>query len=173
MNTVQKGFTLIELMIVVAIIGILAAIAIPAYQDYTIRAQVSEGLALAAAAKTGIAESYAQTGQAPATRTIAGMTALATDTSGKYVLSVEVVNGRIDITYGNNANRTITNEVLSLTPYETPDHSVAWRCSNAAQPVGTALLGTAGAGVIAAYQAGSLGALSGGKYLPSSCRTGN
>jgi type IV pilus assembly protein PilA len=64
---VQKGFTLIELMIVVAIIGILAAIAIPAYQNYTIRAQVTEGLSLADGWKTGIAEFYAQNGVFPST----------------------------------------------------------------------------------------------------------
>ena len=86
MKKVQQGFTLIELMIVVAIIGILAAIAIPAYQDYTIRSQVSEGMSLAAAAKSAVAESFLNNGEAPADRTAAGMTATATDTSGKYVV---------------------------------------------------------------------------------------
>ena len=75
MTKLQKGFTLIELMIVVAIIGILAAIAIPAYQDYTIRAQVSEGMNLAAAAKAAVAETFLNRGTAPANRTAAGMSA--------------------------------------------------------------------------------------------------
>ena len=83
MTKLQKGFTLIELMIVVAIIGILAAIAIPAYQDYTIRAQVSEGMNLAAAAKAAVAESFLNRGAAPANRTVAGMSANATDTVGQ------------------------------------------------------------------------------------------
>src|SRR4030081_1889935 len=100
MKAVQKGFTLIELMIVVAIIGILAAIAIPAYQDYTIRAQVTEGLNLAAAAKAAVAESYLNKGVGPATRTAAGMSPTLTDTSGKYVKSVDVTNGTITIAYG-------------------------------------------------------------------------
>ncbi len=72
MKTAQKGFTLIELMIVVAIIGILAAIAIPAYQDYTIRSQVTEGMNLASAVETGVAEYYANTGSWPGTLTAAG-----------------------------------------------------------------------------------------------------
>src|SRR5512145_2975433 len=128
MNRVQKGFTLIELMIVVAIIGILAAIAIPAYQDYTIRSQVSEGLTLAGAAKAAVAESFSQSGQAPGNRVLAGMSQNAVDTSGKYVTQVEVTNGTIAITYGHDANNKIATKVLSLTPYETGDASVAWRC---------------------------------------------
>src|SRR6188472_3559082 len=94
----NAGFTLIELMIVVAIIGILAAIAIPAYQDYTIRAQVSEGMNLAAAAKAAVAETFLNTGTAPTNRTAAGMSANAADTRGKYVTGVLVTNGVIQIT---------------------------------------------------------------------------
>jgi type IV pilus assembly protein PilA len=169
MKKIQHGFTLIELMIVVAIIGILAAIAIPAYQDYTIRAQVSEGLTLAAAAKAAVAESFLNRGEAPADRTAAGMTATATDTSGKYVTSVEVVNGRIDITYGNDANQVVDGEILSLTPYETVDLSIAWRCGTSDQPNGTNEMGTAGGGNTTAYDAGSL-ATTYPQYLPAACR---
>jgi type IV pilus assembly protein PilA len=164
MTKLQKGFTLIELMIVVAIIGILAAIAIPAYQDYTIRAQVSEGLNLAAAAKAAIAESYLNTGAAPATRTAAGMSATATDTSGKYVTQVQVANGVIQVTYGNEANARITGQTLFIAPWVTRDGSVVWQCGGADDPTGTsiALMGSAGGGTLAGANFV--------RYLPAACR---
>jgi type IV pilus assembly protein PilA len=166
MKQMQKGFTLIELMIVVAIIGILAAIAIPAYQDYTIRSQVTEGLSLAGAAKAAVAESYSQTGDAPANRELAGMSINGTDTNGKYVTSVDVASGAIVITYGNEANSKIGGQTLALTPYETPDSSVAWQCGNSQVPNGAPdLLGTSG----------NVAAIAGNtsievKYLPKACR---
>ena len=142
MTKLQKGFTLIELMIVVAIIGILAAIAIPAYQDYTIRAQVTEGMNLAAAAKAAVAEDFLNEGLPPTNRTDAGMSSLPTDTSGKYVTSVDVANGVITVTYnGNETNAQIKTKTLTLTPYESVDLSVAWRCGTAPIPNGTKLLG--------------------------------
>ncbi len=169
MKKVQQGFTLIELMIVVAIIGILASIAIPAYQDYTIRTQVSEGLTLAASAKAGVSESFADSGAAPADRVTAGMTAAATDTQGKYVASIEVTDGTITITYGNDANAAIAGETLTLTPYESQDLSVIWRCGLAAAPAAPiAPMGTSGGVNVAAYIAPSGGMLA--KYLPSACR---
>jgi len=172
MRRIQQGFTLIELMIVVAIIGILAAIAIPAYQDYTIRAQVSEGLNLAAAAKAAVAEDFLNEGVPPINRTDAGMTPNAVDTSGKYVLSVEVGNtapaGVILITYGNEANTQITQagqNTLTLTPYESKDLSVVWRCGNAPAPGGAQLLGTSG-GTPTTYLAPTVLP----QYLPAACR---
>jgi type IV pilus assembly protein PilA len=100
----QQGFTLIELMIVVAIIGILAAVALPAYQDYTKRSRVSEGLALAGGAKTALAEFVASNNEWPADNATAGLAAKA-DIKGNSVTSVEVgnKNGQITITYNANA----------------------------------------------------------------------
>ncbi|MFK8054162.1 MAG: pilin [Woeseiaceae bacterium] len=164
MKKIQQGFTLIELMIVVAIIGILAAIAIPAYQDYTIRSQVSEGLSLAAAAKTAISETYLNTGTAPANRVEAGMSATATDTQGKYVASLEVAAGTITVTYGNDVNAKITGNVLALQPFVSADDSISWVCGNAtdATAAGTAMDTTGAAAATATTLVG--------KYLPSACR---
>jgi type IV pilus assembly protein PilA len=172
MTKLQKGFTLIELMIVVAIIGILAAIAIPAYQDYTVRAQVSEGMNLAAAAKAAVSEYFLNRGKAPATRTEAGMSANKADTSGKYVASVDVANGNILVTYGNEASTQLTNgpQTLGLTPYETKDLSVAWKCGAAPIPANTNLMGTAGGVNVAVNNDGSLAAANMQKYLPAACR---
>ncbi|MEM6817323.1 MAG: pilin [Pseudomonadota bacterium] len=164
MKKVQQGFTLIELMIVVAIIGILAAIAIPAYQDYTIRSQVSEGLNLAAAAKTAIAETVLVTGAGPVTRDEAGMSALATDTSGKYVTQVEVTNGTITVTYGNDANALIQGGTLGIQPWQTGDQSVTWLCGNAAPNFNGGV-----AELVNSLPAAGQTTLD-NKYLPSSCR---
>ena len=160
----SRGFTLIELMIVVAIIGVLASIAIPAYQSYTIRAQVAEGVNLTTAAKTQIAEQFLQTGRAPTNRTAAGLAPNDTDSNGKYVSSVGVTNGVITITFGNEANALIGGLTLTLTPYETPEKGVVWRCGTAQAPA-LNLLGT-GSASVAAYVAPTVPV----EYLPSSCR---
>jgi type IV pilus assembly protein PilA len=161
MKSVQKGFTLIELMIVVAIIGILAAIAIPAYQDYLIRSQVSEGLTMAAAAKAGVSEFYANKGSWPASNLVAGMGA-ANTIRGKYVSAITVANGGITIDFGNEANVSkLAPYKVGLTPGASPNGDVIWRCGTAPVPVGwsgTTTTATAATTDLA------------GKYLPSSCR---
>ena len=128
----QQGFTLIELMIVVAIIGILAAIAIPAYQDYTIRAQVSEGLNLSAGAKAAVTEYYQDTGDLAGSNTEAGLAA-SSEIAGNYVVSVGVAAGEITVTYesdGNqSANRAIDGAELTLTPNTNNPGSVDWDCA--------------------------------------------
>lgn len=145
----QKGFTLIELMIVIAIIGILAAIAIPAYQDYTIRAQVSEGLSLADGAKTAVVEFYNNAGHFPTTNTSAGL-AIPTSITGNYVSQVDTgtTPGQIQVTFSKNspqkANDAINSKLLVLSAVTTGG-SVKFTC------------GATGTDVAA-------------KYLPSSCR---
>jgi len=123
----QQGFTLIELMIVVAIIGILAAIAIPAYQDYTIRAQVSEGLNLAGGSKVAVTEFYQDTGDFPTSNAEAGVSD-STEIFGKYTTGVVIaVNGTITVTYGNDANSNLVGS-LTLTPTDNVG-AIEWACA--------------------------------------------
>ena len=138
----HKGFTLIELMIVVAIIGILAAVAIPQYQNYVARAQVSEGLSLASGAKTGVAEYAMVTGDFPTNNKDAGL-ADKDDITGSYVASVEVgAGGVITATFGDDAHTNLIGGELKLTPGGLDSGSITWACT------GSPLIGS---------------------YLPSSC----
>jgi type IV pilus assembly protein PilA len=145
MKSMQKGFTLIELMIVVAIIAILAAIAIPAYQNYLIRTQVSEGAVLTGGVKTAEMEYFSNHGTFPKSNESAGAPA-ASSIVGKYVESVTVDSagkGLITATFGTGANQAIASKTLVLSPFSNGGGSFGWSCA---------------------------GSTVDNKYLPSSCR---
>jgi type IV pilus assembly protein PilA len=167
LKQIQKGFTLIELMIVVAIIGILAAIAIPAYQNYTIRAQVTEGLTLADGWKTAIADFYTNNGTWPTTSAVVGNVAtlvmeMAGNTTGKYVGTVALGGpGTVVITYGLQANNNINLKTVTIRPGLSNNNDIIWVCGDAAVPVGDAIV--AGS-VVAANPVAD-------QYVPSSCHS--
>ncbi|HEZ5017474.1 TPA: pilin [Neisseria meningitidis] len=163
MNTLQKGFTLIELMIVIAIVGILAAVALPAYQDYTARAQVSEAILLAEGQKSAVTEYYLNHGIWPANNNSAGV-ATSTDIKGKYVQSVEVKNGVVTaIMASSNVNNEIKGKKLSLWA-KRQDGSVKWFCG---QPVQRANANGANNDEVTADSGNEKIDT---KHLPSTCR---
>ncbi|MDT8404344.1 pilin [Sulfuriflexus sp.] len=135
MKNVQQGFTLIELMIVVAIIGILAAIAIPAYQDYTIRAKITEGVGALAAAKTSVSEYYISEGGMPATAAQAGVN---TGAIGDYVAGVAYTQtsttvGVVQVTLAASGLGTANGTTFKLTGTGSAQ-GVSWDCSKTTTP---------------------------------------
>ncbi|HFC7643772.1 TPA: pilin [Neisseria meningitidis] len=164
MNTLQKGFTLIELMIVIAIVGILAAVALPAYQDYTARAQVSEAILLAEGQKSAVTEYYLNHGIWPKNNTSAGV-ATSADIKGKYVKSVEVKNGVVTAQMASsNVNKEIQGRKLSLWA-KRQDGSVKWFCGLPVQRANA----TADAVTAATPDTKKIDT----KHLPSTCRDGS
>ncbi|MFQ3076198.1 pilin [Neisseria meningitidis] len=159
MNTLQKGFTLIELMIVIAIVGILAAVALPAYQDYTARAQVSEAILLAEGQKSAVTEYYLNHGEWPGDNSSAGV-ATSSEIKGKYVEKVEVAKGVITATMlSTGVNKEIQGKKLSLWAKRQAG-SVKWFCG---QPVQRA---NADADAVTAAANKKIDT----KHLPSTCR---
>ena len=148
----QKGFTLIELMIVVAIIGILAAVALPAYQDYTNRAKMTEVLSFAASGKTAVAEYYQSEGELPTDNEAAGMAAAA-DIKSKYVKSVTVADGVITTVIQGTGVTGLDTGTVILTPQNSSEEAIAdgysgpitWKCAPSAPTLN--------------------------KYFPANCRT--
>jgi type IV pilus assembly protein PilA len=154
-----RGFTLIELMIVVTIIGILASVAVPTYQTYTIRAQVVEAFSLASELKNAIQEYRKERGVMPRDNAAAGVPAPEL-LIGNYVTRVDVIDGSLNITFGNLANTTIQGSVLTLQPLivpGSPASPMSWRCGLRQVPHGMQAVGDNRTSID-------------GKFVPSSCR---
>ena len=146
MNRIQKGFTLIELMIVIAIVGILAAVALPAYQDYTVRAKISEGMARASEAKTAVTEYYSSTGTVPVAANISNV--FNTAGAGKVSQVSWTTSGStgIEVTFLTTAagiTELGANNVLLVSPVSRSNGIIVWKC------------GATGTTVAAKYRPGS------------------
>lgn len=139
----RRGFTLIELMIVVAIISILATLALPSYQDRVIKAQVAEGLVLADVVKRAAADYYTKYGKLPKDNVSAGLPG-AQKIIGNYVSAIGIADGAINITLGNRANKHAVGKVLTLRPAIVADAKIvpiAWVCGFASVPNGMVVIG--------------------------------
>ncbi|CAK0775282.1 type IV pilus assembly protein PilA [Gammaproteobacteria bacterium] len=139
MHSTQSGFTLIELMIVVAIIGILAAVGIPSYQDYSVRSQTVEGISLSDGPRAGISDFWNTRGKLPPSAASAGV-ASSTSLQGMYVSDIAIANGKITITFGNKASSKISKSggnLLEIIPVANAGGNLVWVCGYSSLPGGT------------------------------------
>ena len=165
MNTrSNSGFTLIEVMVVCAIIGTLAMLAVPFYQDYVVKTQVSEGVNLASQSSAAVAETYMQIGEWPEDNASAGL-GEPEEIQGKYVTRVEVIDGTLAVTFGGEAHEAIRGKTLSLEPAVNTAGDVIWACG-AHAIAGSSRARTAMASIDTSAQVTNLPS----KYLPESCR---
>jgi type IV pilus assembly protein PilA len=161
----SRGFTAIELSIVVAVIGLLSALAIPAYQRFQVKAQVSEGMNALGAAKLGVAEFYNANGNWPTTNAQAGLPA---ETTGKYISALSLSSpGTLLVTFGNNANAAIAGQTIAMQPYlSTPGGHILWFCGHKVPPQGMASAAAAQNTSAASSPLTTLG----NDYLTAECR---
>jgi type IV pilus assembly protein PilA len=143
MSMRQRGFTLIELMIVVTIISILATIAVPSYQDRVIKAHVAEGISMAEVVKRAESDYYAKHGKLPKDNASAGLPE-PQKFIGNFVTAISIVDGAINITFGNRANKNAVGKLVSLRPAIVADAKIvpiSWVCGNASVPTGMVVAG--------------------------------
>lgn len=155
----QNGFTLIELMVVIAVISILVTLAIPAYQDYTIRAQVAESFTIVNELKPSIRDYYTDRGKFPENNLEAGVPA-PEHLLGNYISQVEVVDGAIHVQLGNYINTHVAGQTFSIRPIfvtANPTSPISWVCGGREAPDGMTAAGENRTDIVA-------------RHLPSTCR---
>ncbi|HUO68273.1 MAG TPA: pilin [Gammaproteobacteria bacterium] len=162
----QRAFSIPEFALVLAVTALIAGLGASAYKTFVVRAQVSQSLELAARAQRQVAQSYQRDGDPPADREAAGLSAAKNDDRGEYVDSIDIVNGRIDLHFGNAADAAIAGRTLSLTPFESASRDVFWVCGNRVAGVGLRPLGFANG----ARQSLQVVTPIEPRYLPSTCR---
>jgi type IV pilus assembly protein PilA len=161
-----RGFSVPELAIVLAVTALIAGLGASAYKTHVVRAQISQSLVLTAQAQRQVSQSFARDGDPPASREAAGLTRDKNDDHGRYVDSIDVVDGRIDLHFGNAADAAIAGRTLSLTPFESVSRDVFWVCGNRVAGVGLRPLGFANG----ARQSVQIVTPIEPRYLPPACR---
>jgi type IV pilus assembly protein PilA len=161
-----RGFSAPEFAIVLAVTALIAGLGASAYRTYVVRGQISQSLALAARAQHQVTESFERDGDPPANRETAGLSREKTDDHGRYVDSIDVVDGRVDLHFGNAADAAIAGRTLSLTPFESVSRDVFWVCGNRVAGVGLRPLGFANG----ARQSVQVVTPIEPRYLPPACR---
>lgn len=162
--TGPNGFTVIELVAVITITAVVATLAYSAFRTFTVRTQVTAGIQHAEFLKTAVVHAFQNRGDPP--RSLADIGRGGKVTGHRYLTSLSIENGRVDVVYGNRADREIAGRRLSLTPYETLSSDVVWVCGNATPGPGLNPLGFAGGGV----QAVALASTIEPRFLPPNCR---
>ncbi|MFN3234433.1 MAG: type IV pilin protein [Gammaproteobacteria bacterium] len=162
-----KGLTLLELIVVLAVIGVLSSLAMISFNDFSVKAQVAEGLTMAPPYKMAVVEYFMTNGDAPKDRQEAGLTPNQSDSKGNYISSLNIVNGVLDMGFGNDSSSAISGKKLTHTPYESEDLlSVTWRCGQADAPDGLKAMGTSSGQTTANYIPSNIDK----KHLPNACK---
>lgn len=162
----NRGFTVIELSMIVAATAIVAGVGVSAYRTYAVRAEIAASVTVTAPLRQEIERAFRRSGVPPADRTAPALAHTNDVELGDYLQSIGVANGRIELTFGRDANEAIAGRTLSLTPFETADLRVVWICGNKIPGVGLEPLGFAGG----AEQATQVLTAIEARYLPSTCR---
>ena len=162
----DRGFSLPELAVVLVVTALIATLGASAYKTYVVRAQIATSLAIAAGAQEHVTQSFRQYGEPPANREAAGLSRASNADSGRYVDSIDVVDGRVELHFGNEADAAIAGRTLSLTPFETINRDVFWICGNRLARAGLSPLGFASGTRQAVQVLTQIEA----RYLPSTCR---